>query len=167
MNASGRPGHPGLSGPIPATGRQGGKGTSAAAADSTHPDNPGSPAAPGPVQPDPGGGLASLLGLPQPGASVAQPSVRRPQQRHPASARAAQQTSSQAGSAGEPCPAPGHLLLTPEQAAALLQIPASWLRKKAAAGLIPSTLLGRHLRFSQQDLDDIIRVGNRPRNHRA
>jgi excisionase family DNA binding protein len=53
------------------------------------------------------------------------------------------------------------LLHTPEQAAALLQVPASWLRKKAAAGRIPCTKVGRHLRFSQADLDAIIHSGSR------
>jgi excisionase family DNA binding protein len=53
------------------------------------------------------------------------------------------------------------LLHTPEQAAALLQVPASWLRKKAAAGDIPRTKIGRHLRFSDADLNAIIRHGSR------
>ncbi len=58
------------------------------------------------------------------------------------------------------------LLNTAEQAAALLQVPASWLRKKAAADQIPYTKIGRHLRFSTDDLNAIIRDGARgPRRH--
>ncbi|WP_374112684.1 helix-turn-helix domain-containing protein [Streptomyces sp. MNU89] len=57
---------------------------------------------------------------------------------------------------------PARLLHTPEQAAELLQIPASWLRKKAAAGLIPCTRVGRHLRFSTADVETVIRDGARP-----
>ncbi|MFI0818616.1 helix-turn-helix domain-containing protein [Streptomyces sp. NPDC021098] len=58
------------------------------------------------------------------------------------------------------------LLNTAEQAAVLLQVPASWLRKKAAAGHIPYTKIGRHLRFSADDLNAIIRDGARgPRHH--
>lgn len=47
----------------------------------------------------------------------------------------------------------------PDQAAALLNVPASWLRKKAAARAIPCTFLGKHLRFSDADLDQIIADG--------
>ncbi|PGH46829.1 helix-turn-helix domain-containing protein [Streptomyces sp. Ru87] len=57
------------------------------------------------------------------------------------------------------------LLHTPEQAAGLLQVPASWLRKKAAAGLIPCTRVGRHLRFSTADVETVIRDGARPARH--
>ncbi|MFF4483873.1 helix-turn-helix domain-containing protein [Streptomyces sp. NPDC001520] len=55
---------------------------------------------------------------------------------------------------------------TPQHAAALLQVPASWLRKKSAAGRIPSTRVGPHLRFSTEDLNAIIRSGSqRPDHH--
>ncbi|MEV8057750.1 helix-turn-helix domain-containing protein [Streptomyces antimycoticus] len=56
---------------------------------------------------------------------------------------------------------PSRLLNTAEQAAALLQVPASWLRKKASADQIPYTKIGRHLRFSTDDLNAIIRDGAR------
>ncbi|WP_218830867.1 helix-turn-helix domain-containing protein [Streptomyces sp. NBS 14/10] len=62
-------------------------------------------------------------------------------------------------------PATHRLLHTPEQAAALLQVPASWLRKKAAARSIPCTRVGRHLRFSTEDLNTIIRSGSRHPDH--
>jgi hypothetical protein len=43
----------------------------------------------------------------------------------------------------------------------LLKVPESWLRKKAAARLIPCTFLGKHLRFSDDDLEEIVRSGSR------
>ncbi len=63
--------------------------------------------------------------------------------------------------AGEPEQAPETLLYTPEQAAALLQVRPSWLRRKAAARQIPCTFLGKHLRFSAADLEAIITAGTR------
>ncbi|MEV5706044.1 helix-turn-helix domain-containing protein [Actinoallomurus sp. NPDC052274] len=53
-------------------------------------------------------------------------------------------------------------LYTPVEAAELLKVPESWLRKKAAARAIPCTFLGKHLRFSDDDLEAIIRSGSRP-----
>jgi hypothetical protein len=41
-------------------------------------------------------------------------------------------------------------LLLPSEAAQLLKVRESWLRKKAAARLIPCTYVGKHLRFSPQ-----------------
>ncbi|MFG2000424.1 helix-turn-helix domain-containing protein [Spirillospora sp. NPDC048911] len=61
------------------------------------------------------------------------------------------------------------LLFTPEQAAQLLGVKASWLRRKAAARAIPCTFLGKHLRFSRADLEAIISAGEqspRQRPHR-
>lgn len=52
-------------------------------------------------------------------------------------------------------------LFTAEQAAQVLQVPPSWLRKKAAAGAIPHTRIGRHLRFSERDLQRLIEAGQR------
>lgn len=52
-------------------------------------------------------------------------------------------------------------LYTPAQAADVLSVRESWLRKKAAARLIPCTFVGKHLRFSSGDLDEIIRAGSR------
>ncbi|MEY9969298.1 hypothetical protein ABIA33_007386 [Streptacidiphilus sp. MAP12-16] len=54
------------------------------------------------------------------------------------------------------------LLFTAEQAAILLQIPASWLRKQAAAGHAPCVLLERRLRFARADLDALIAANRRP-----
>ncbi|WP_345364350.1 helix-turn-helix domain-containing protein [Actinoallomurus liliacearum] len=53
-------------------------------------------------------------------------------------------------------------LYTPVEAAELLKVPESWLRKKAAARAIPCTFLGKHLRFSDDDLEEIVRSGSRP-----
>jgi hypothetical protein len=54
------------------------------------------------------------------------------------------------------------ILLTPEQAGALLAIPGSWLRVRAAAGQVPSRRLGKHLRFARADLDAIAHAAARP-----
>ncbi|WP_211271017.1 helix-turn-helix domain-containing protein [Streptomyces yerevanensis] len=56
----------------------------------------------------------------------------------------------------------GLRLYTPAQAAELLQVPESWLRKKAAAGTVQHTRIGRHMRFSHADLRLLIRLGHRP-----
>jgi hypothetical protein len=47
------------------------------------------------------------------------------------------------------------LLYTPEQAAALLQVRPSWLRRKAAARAVPCRFVGKHLRFSHNDITAI------------
>ena len=54
------------------------------------------------------------------------------------------------------------LLYTVEQAAGLLQVRESWLRRKAATRAVPCTFLGKHLRFSRTDLDTIIYGGAQP-----
>ena len=58
-------------------------------------------------------------------------------------------------------------LRTPAQAAQLLAVPESWLRRKAAARVIPCTFLGRHLRFSPADLVAIAAAGARSTNTAA
>jgi excisionase family DNA binding protein len=50
-------------------------------------------------------------------------------------------------------------LHTPAEAAELLKVPESWLRKKAAARVIPCTFLGKHLRFSDDDISSIVQAG--------
>ncbi|WDZ92863.1 helix-turn-helix domain-containing protein [Nocardiopsis sp. HUAS JQ3] len=52
-------------------------------------------------------------------------------------------------------------VFTPEEAAALLKVPESWLRKRASARQVPCTFIGKHLRFSSNDLEQIIRSGHR------
>jgi excisionase family DNA binding protein len=61
------------------------------------------------------------------------------------------------------------LLYTPAEAAQLLRIRESWLRRRAAARQIPCTFLGKHLRFSAADLAAVVAqngqapTGRRPR----
>jgi len=50
-------------------------------------------------------------------------------------------------------------LYTPAQAAAALAVPESWLRRKAGRRLIPCTMLGKHLGFTQADLARIAERG--------
>lgn len=50
---------------------------------------------------------------------------------------------------------PDVVLYTPEQAAAMLQIRPSWLRRRAAARAVPCRFLGKHLRFARDDIDQI------------
>ena len=57
------------------------------------------------------------------------------------------------------------LLYTAAQSAALLQVSPSWLRKKATARAIPCTFVGKHLRFSANDLASIIAAGAYTPNH--
>jgi excisionase family DNA binding protein len=61
-----------------------------------------------------------------------------------------------------PPPADRPLLYTPAEAAQLLKVRESWLRKKAAARQIPCTFLGRHLRFSPTDLTTIVATAAQP-----
>jgi len=43
----------------------------------------------------------------------------------------------------------------------MLKVPESWLRKKAAARVIPCTFVGKHLRLSADDIEKIIKAGTR------
>jgi excisionase family DNA binding protein len=52
-------------------------------------------------------------------------------------------------------------LHTPTEAARILKVPESWLRKKAAARVIPCTFVGKHLRFSDGDITEIVQAGAR------
>jgi len=56
----------------------------------------------------------------------------------------------------------GRRLHTPAEAAELLTVRESWLRRQAGQQRIPCTFLGRHLRFSDRDLDAIVAAGSRP-----
>ena len=46
-------------------------------------------------------------------------------------------------------------LYTPAEAAGMLKVRESWLRRKAGQRTIPCTFLGKHLRFSVRDLREI------------
>jgi hypothetical protein len=54
------------------------------------------------------------------------------------------------------------ILFTPAQAAALLQVRESWLRRRAARRAVPCTFLGKHLRFSSENLKQIASGAARP-----
>lgn len=51
-------------------------------------------------------------------------------------------------------------LHTPGDAAEILTVKESWLRRKASQRLIPCTFVGRHLRFSTADLRQIAESGH-------
>ena len=52
-------------------------------------------------------------------------------------------------------------LYTATEAAGILKVRESWLKTKAAARLIPCTFIGKHLRFSDDDIAEIMRAGAR------
>ena len=52
-------------------------------------------------------------------------------------------------------------LHTPAEAAGNFNIRESWLRPKAAARVIPCTFVGKHLRFSDDDIAQIMAHGAR------
>ncbi|MDZ5446544.1 helix-turn-helix domain-containing protein [Micromonospora sp. 4G57] len=64
--------------------------------------------------------------------------------------------------AGDQSDDQGPRLYTPAEAAALLRVPESWLRRRAGRRQIPRTFLGKHLRFSAADLDAIIAAAAEP-----
>ena len=53
----------------------------------------------------------------------------------------------------------GVLLFTPAQAAGLLQVRESWLRRRAGERRVPCSFVGKHLRFSRADLESIVADG--------
>ncbi|MGZ6838720.1 MAG: helix-turn-helix domain-containing protein [Blastococcus sp.] len=48
------------------------------------------------------------------------------------------------------------ILYTPAEAAALLQVPTNWLREHVTAGAVPHRRIGRYVRFTREDLDQIV-----------
>lgn len=50
-------------------------------------------------------------------------------------------------------------LLTTPEAAAVLRVSSSWLKKAAAAGVVPCTRIGRGVRFSEENLAEIVANG--------
>jgi hypothetical protein len=52
-------------------------------------------------------------------------------------------------------------LYTPADAAELLAVRESWLRRRATARMVPCTFLGKHLRFSHADIVAIATAGSR------
>jgi excisionase family DNA binding protein len=53
-------------------------------------------------------------------------------------------------------------LVSIDGAAAWLNVPASWVRDKVSARAIPYTKVGRHARFSADDLREIVESGAVP-----
>lgn len=49
-------------------------------------------------------------------------------------------------------------LHTVAEAAGILKVRESWLKRKAAARLIPCTFVGKHLRFSDSDIAEIMQA---------
>jgi hypothetical protein len=52
-------------------------------------------------------------------------------------------------------------LHTAAEAAGILKVRESWLKTKATARLIPCTFIGKHLRFSDEDIAEIMKAGAR------
>jgi hypothetical protein len=52
-------------------------------------------------------------------------------------------------------------LHTVAETAQILKVRESWLKTKASARLVPCTFVGKHLRFSDDDIAEIMRVGAR------
>ncbi len=52
-------------------------------------------------------------------------------------------------------------LHTAAEAATILKVRESWLKAKAAARAIPCTFIGKHLRFSDDDIEEIMSAGAR------
>jgi excisionase family DNA binding protein len=52
-------------------------------------------------------------------------------------------------------------LHTATEAAEILKVRESWLKTKAAARAIPCTFVGKHLRFSDDDIAEIMNSGAR------
>jgi excisionase family DNA binding protein len=60
------------------------------------------------------------------------------------------------------CAVPLLPLYTAAEAARLLAVPESWLRRRVTARQVPYTVLGKHLRFSHADLTAIATAAARP-----
>jgi excisionase family DNA binding protein len=57
-------------------------------------------------------------------------------------------------------PAQGHQsLLTTEEAAAYLNVPARWVAEAARQGRVRCTRIGKHVRFRMEHLDELIAAG--------
>lgn len=54
------------------------------------------------------------------------------------------------------------LLYTPAEAAELLKLKESWLRRAVQDKSIPHTKVGKHLRFSVADLAEIVTTSRQP-----
>jgi excisionase family DNA binding protein len=50
----------------------------------------------------------------------------------------------------------GRMLHTIAEAAEILHVPEGWLRKKVTSGVVPHTRLGKHVRFTDDHLRQIV-----------
>lgn len=99
-------------------------------------------------------------GLTRPGTSERKATLAtNPAPHRPSSVRSAN-IGSDTGDPSEP------VLYTADQAAALLQVRPSWLRRKAAARAVPCRYLGKHLRFSRADIHAIADASAQPPRQR-
>ena len=53
-------------------------------------------------------------------------------------------------------------LFTIREAARLLSVPEGWLRKRVSARGVPHTRLGKHVRFTADQLDQLVALGESP-----
>jgi excisionase family DNA binding protein len=95
------------------------------------------------------------LPRPRPRRGVARPSPTRPHS-DLTPHRGEQKPAPTGGGGTEP------LLYTAEQAAELLQVRPSWLRRKATARAVPCRFVGKHLRFSRDDITAIAETAATP-----
>jgi excisionase family DNA binding protein len=58
-------------------------------------------------------------------------------------------------------------LLTVDEAAPILNVPVTWLRKAATDRNFPCTRVGRYVRFTEEDLAEIVARGRRDRRAAA
>ncbi|MFD0883129.1 helix-turn-helix domain-containing protein [Streptosporangium algeriense] len=56
----------------------------------------------------------------------------------------------------------GESLLTFREAAQRLNVPESWLREKVAKRQVQHTRLGKHVRFTEKDIEAIIQAAQQP-----
>lgn len=52
------------------------------------------------------------------------------------------------------------MLYTITEAAERLNVPRTWLRDKVTARAVPHTRLGRHVRFTEEHLSEIVSAGS-------
>lgn len=62
----------------------------------------------------------------------------------------------------DPDGSPAPLLITLEEAAEALSVPTSWLRTRVAEHKIACTRLGRHIRFTRQQLQELVDMSVQP-----
>jgi excisionase family DNA binding protein len=61
-----------------------------------------------------------------------------------------------------PRPRPAGGLITVEELAAYLAVSVAWVRKGVLERTLPCTKIGRHVRFTPEQVEHIVRSGERP-----